>query len=1511
MSVHIKISDRNWILEVMARNLADRLNYVSYDTEARLDAQIQYYLTYSTFKGRVSPIELAYFTHLEEDAGVKARFFAAAEAVDGSVCMSEMYADMLRQKNVRNVHVIPPGVDLQTFDVKLRIGVVGRTYVTGRKGEALVAEVLDTPGIEWLFTGDGWPGPALNLADGEMPGFYRSLDYVLVPARYEGGPMSAIEALASGVEVIAPDVGWMPELPHIAYKRNDAADLRRVLTGLVQKRRARREAVLQRSWDNYAQAHDVLFRKLLGTEPKPVVPGAKLQKGLPKVHLVTHGAEKVAKGGPSTRIPQLRDGLPRRGYEATQVFHGSGPLNTADLFHLFNVATPKTAERAMRSLRSFARPIVFSPIYLDNRCRSIWSHRIPEIFRANVPFEQKILEMDQVHREGKLAHATPVLQDQNLPLSYHQGIARILRDADELIYLSKGERDLLSEATGVVREGTVVPNPVSSAAFRNGDPELFCKTFNIRDFVLCVGRIEPRKNQLALAAALSGTGIPLVLIGESFDAAYMDMIRGIPDLQLIETGRIEAGSEMLASAFAACRVFCLPSWSEGAPIAALEAGAAGCRMVLSTMSAEAEYFGDLARYADPGDVPGLRGALREAFDEDRSTAEIADYVAEQFSVERHAAATAAVYDRALSHTREHVAPAARAQESVAGSGGTVYIDLTSIMNHPGRITGITRVELSVARSVVDTDDVRFIAWHGAEDYFFHVDPAHFSAGGLPHVRDLDQLEPVQDLPRNAPLVAIGNGWLRNKRYLYALERLTRSHELRLLTVVYDILPISQPQFFEAQQKQDLEDHLERLAEFSNFCTESAATRLDMETFFAARKRLVAPIELVRLGDDLRTGLVGGAAPDVEPSGDQAMVEKLVERGHFVLSVGSQFPHKNRRLVFQVWNKLVEDLGTAAPTLVIVGKSGDSSDMQALAQATRSKVVIIPAVSDAGLAMLYEHCLFTVFPSLCEGWGLPVAESLLYGKICVSSDRYSMPEIAPRATDLIDPFDTMAWYRRIKLYATSKEARARREAEILEKFQPVSWRATLNRLLTIARNTSGAAARPGFWDLETVFDFTNPEHCALAGLAHRTEDEGRREVTSLSFGVMALAHGAVVMRLKSECTSAGTVEVWLNGRLLETIALGRTATGTAEILIPASLGAQALNLEFRAPASARFRPVGFVIVPLLRSTLSLPRHDLFDGAVAEMGKIVRIDRNDRQLSRIFRHGWHTPERERIWSKRQAEIWIPLEGVGEDDLVVSFKASLFRQSLVYVRVGQDFVTCLENLSAAARTAVELTLPAWILARAGTHLRLEFEIPRAIRPSALGYNTDARELGLQVSNLKYSARQRVSAVPSPGRAAVTQFQNLLGRGWHAPEGDHVWSAGDSELTIPASRVNGQDIVLRISTLTEQTLQITAGKAVLTSVALERGKPTEIRVALSELANAGETIRMLLEPSRVASPASLGLSSDARELGICLHDILLAEHRPSPSTAQDVEQIRRSSPFWRFLKVPAGDGQTVTGTG
>jgi glycosyltransferase involved in cell wall biosynthesis len=60
------------------------------------------------------------------------------------------------------------------------------------------------------------------------------------------------------------------------------------------------------------------------------------------------------------------------------------------------------------------------------------------------------------------------------------------------------------------------------------------------------------------------------------------------------------------------------------------------------------------------------------------------------------------------------------------------------------------------------------------------------------------------------------------------------------------------------------------------------------------------------------------------------------------------------------------------------------------------------VTDVELDLLYRKCLLTMFPSFAEGWGLPVGESLAYGKISIASRAGAIPEVGGELSDYINP-----------------------------------------------------------------------------------------------------------------------------------------------------------------------------------------------------------------------------------------------------------------------------------------------------------------------------------------------------------------------------------------------------------------------------------------------------------------------------------------------------------------------------
>lgn len=222
---------------------------------------------------------------------------------------------------------------------------------------------------------------------------------------------------------------------------------------------------------------------------------------------------------------------------------------------------------------------------------------------------------------------------------------RLYDAADVLLPNSQAEAEQLIRLFRVpATKIRVVPNGFD-ARFAHGDAELFARRFGLRDFVLCIGRIEPRKNQLGLIRALRGSGRTLVVLGDVVPGqeAYAATCRAAADADVHFLSAIRHDDPLLASAYAACRCLALIGWYETPGLAALEAAATGTPLVLPRGGCADEYFGPHAEYVTPDDIPRIRAAVFAASERERS-AELARLVAATFTWKQVAEATKAAYD---------------------------------------------------------------------------------------------------------------------------------------------------------------------------------------------------------------------------------------------------------------------------------------------------------------------------------------------------------------------------------------------------------------------------------------------------------------------------------------------------------------------------------------------------------------------------------------------------------------------------------------------------------------------------------------------------------------------------------------------------------------------------------------------------------------------------------------------------------------------------------------------------
>ncbi len=191
---------------------------------------------------------------------------------------------------------------------------------------------------------------------------------------------------------------------------------------------------------------------------------------------------------------------------------------------------------------------------------------------------------------------------------------QMMRISDLLLPNSQSEADQLAGYFNIPRNKIIpVPNGVD-LSFSQASPENFIQKYGFKDFVLCVGRIEPRKNQLNMVRALKGLKVPVVFVGQPVPhyQSYFEQCEKEADANIHFLGALPHESGLLASAYAACHTFVLASWLETPGLAALEAGLAGANVVITSEGATKEYFGSFALYAAPDKLSDIRNKVESS-----------------------------------------------------------------------------------------------------------------------------------------------------------------------------------------------------------------------------------------------------------------------------------------------------------------------------------------------------------------------------------------------------------------------------------------------------------------------------------------------------------------------------------------------------------------------------------------------------------------------------------------------------------------------------------------------------------------------------------------------------------------------------------------------------------------------------------------------------------------------------------------------------------------------------------
>ena len=332
----------------------------------------------------------------------------------------------------------------------------------------------------------------------------------------------------------------------------------------------------------------------------------------------------------------------------------------------------------------------------------------------------------------------------------------------------------------------------------------------------------------------------------------------------------------------------------------------------------------------------------------------------------------------------------------------VLIDVTDLVEFASRgesVSGVQRVIAETAPLLVDSIAARCVFLDRPRGQFIlldhseiavlvhqgaraqsNVDRDSFARAALATLQRGHGASPIT-IDSGTTLVFLGALWINDALMIAA--RTAQSRGARIVSLLYDLTPVMQAGHTAAVNRL-FDRYLTLLCQTgSRVPAISRSSRRDFEGW-ATEHDFTAPA-----GE--ATGLPCGLSPEGRDLSQPPWPRP------YALFVGTIEARKNHLMALRTWQQLIERHGAdQVPDLVCIGRLGWHAGQflreYVASNGANGKVSILTAsVGDETLARFYAHSQFTIYPSSYEGWGLPVSESLEFGKVPVVADNSSLRE----------------------------------------------------------------------------------------------------------------------------------------------------------------------------------------------------------------------------------------------------------------------------------------------------------------------------------------------------------------------------------------------------------------------------------------------------------------------------------------------------------------------------------------
>lgn len=200
--------------------------------------------------------------------------------------------------------------------------------------------------------------------------------------------------------------------------------------------------------------------------------------------------------------------------------------------------------------------------------------------------------------------------------------------------------------------------------------------------------------------------------------------------------------------------------------------------------------------------------------------------------------------------------------------------------------------------------------------------------------------------------------------------------------------------------------------------------------------------------------------DSSIEGKRPKTLNTIPPGRYWLNVGTIEPRKNQRRLVEAYARYLTLGGVPMPLVLAGGQGWLMEDFRKHlgALGIDAQVVMTGYVSDDELIWLYRNCFANLYPSLFEGFGLPVLEGMQFGAPTLTSTSSSLPEVAGDAAILLDPEDTEGWARAMLRLAANGNERDQLAAACRLQATQFDWKRSATALLQLYQEALASPKR---------------------------------------------------------------------------------------------------------------------------------------------------------------------------------------------------------------------------------------------------------------------------------------------------------------------------------------------------------------------------------------------------------------------------------------------------------------------